>query len=375
VLRRSSEDTVRPPAQLDICVRLSRHRRVRLEFQTSLVPFLARHHRVLVFDRPGYGYSERGDGPWPDPAALARLLLDASEQLGAPRPLLVGHSWGGAVVMSALLREPQRIAGGVLLAGVAGHWVGEKDLVEQLRDWPLLNSIFAHTLVYPVGSLLLPGVLEEVFAPHPVPPGHASRVGAALALRPHSYLHNARDMNRLSEYLQRESSRYAEITGNLLVIHGTADTLVPFWNHGKRLLPVIDGIQVALLQGYGHAPHHVDPERVAGLIHDFAHTNAHRTGGVAASDGHAVFEDDALPGSAAKPGPAGVTPPDLAACPRSAIPDRRSLLCHIPAVGDCAASVSSRPAASSPMHSSSCHGRRRKPSSTWRSSIATNGRQ
>jgi pimeloyl-ACP methyl ester carboxylesterase len=37
-----------------------------LEFQTSLVPVLVRHHWVLAFDRPGYGYSERGDGAWPD---------------------------------------------------------------------------------------------------------------------------------------------------------------------------------------------------------------------------------------------------------------------------------------------------------------------
>ena len=42
-----------------------------MEFQDSLDPRLLRHHRGLVFDRPGYGYSERSEGPWPDPAVLA----------------------------------------------------------------------------------------------------------------------------------------------------------------------------------------------------------------------------------------------------------------------------------------------------------------
>jgi pimeloyl-ACP methyl ester carboxylesterase len=240
-----------------------------LEFQVSLVPALSQDFRVIAFDRPGHGYSVgNGDG-WTDPAALADLLLRASEALGAERPVLVGHSWAGSVVMSALVREPGRVAGGVLLAGAVGHWVGEEDLVERLRDWPLLNALFARTLVYPVGSQLIPRALTAVFAPHPVPDGHAARIGAALALRPRSYLANAEDMNRLADFLQSESTRYRSIDRPLLVIHGTDDELVPFWNHGDRLRPVVSGLEVSLMEGLGHALHHVDTEGVSNAIRRF----------------------------------------------------------------------------------------------------------
>lgn len=241
-----------------------------LEFQVSLVPLLSRHHRVLVFDRPGHGHSERGAGPWPDPAILADRLLTASESLGAVRPWLVGHSWAGSVVMSALVREPDRVAGGVLLAGVAGHWVGERNLVARLREWPLVNAVFAHTLVLPLGSQLVPTVLARVFAPAAVPAQHATRIGARLALRPASYLANAEDMHRLSAFLQRESTRYGDIGKPLLVIHGTDDDVVPWWNHGRRLQPVVPSLEVELLQGRGHALHHTDTRAVADLIASFA---------------------------------------------------------------------------------------------------------
>ena len=151
-----------------------------------------------------------------------------------------------------------------------GQTISHYRVVEKLGDWPALNFLFAHTLLYPLGSLMIPGALQTVFDPSPVPDGHASRVGASLALRPTSYLHNAQDMNRLSEFLQRQSALYDANIRNLLVIHGTRDEVVPFWNHGQRLQRVVDTLEVALLEGHGHALHHVDPVRVSTLIHDFA---------------------------------------------------------------------------------------------------------
>ena len=125
------------------------------EFSSSLLPELAKTHRVIAFDRPGYGFSERPSeaAGWLNPVQVASLLLDASEALGIHKPLILGHSWAGSVVMSALVHLPERVSGGVLLSGVAGHWTGPLDwkytLAEQ-RPW--LNKLFAHTLVQPIGK-------------------------------------------------------------------------------------------------------------------------------------------------------------------------------------------------------------------------------
>ena len=244
------------------------------EFSSSILPILAKSHRVIAFDRPGYGFSERPseEKAWLNPAQVAALLLDASEALGMQKPLLVGHSWAGSVVMSAMVFMPERIAGGVLISGVAGHWTGPLNWTYTLAEQrPWLSKLFAWTLVQPLGKYYLQEGLEEVFAPDPVPEGQVERSGIALALRPKTYLNNVRDMNELSFYMQTLSPHYNEVKLPLLIIHGEADTLVPFWNHGRRLLSVMPQAQVLLLPKTGHAPHHTRTAEVSDAIERFSH--------------------------------------------------------------------------------------------------------
>ena len=239
------------------------------DFSSSLLPALARRYRVLAFDRPGYGYSERGIGAWPDPAQLADLMLRVAEQRGVQQPVVLGHSWGGSVVMAALVHHPERVRGGISLAGVAGHWAGSVGWTYDLGALPLIGPLFAHTLVLPAGLAVLSGAVTEVLAPNPVPEGYIERIGARLALRPSSFLYNVQDMRMLNEYMQSLSPLYRQIERPLMVIHGDADELVPFWNHGERLEPVISDLQVRMLEGQGHAPHHSATAEVLGHIDDF----------------------------------------------------------------------------------------------------------
>lgn len=235
-------------------------------------PLLAEDRPVIAFDRPGYGYSERPDGDWPDPAEVARLVLDGAEQIGVEGPVLVGHSWAGSVVMAGLVEMPERLSGGVLLSGVAGHWTGSVGWTYDLGNLPLLGPLFARTLVYPAGQRMLPEVVRTVLAPNPVLPDYIERIGAPLALRPRQFLHNVEDMQRLSGYLQRLSPRYRDIALPLLMIHGAADELVPFWNHGQRLLPVVDDARVVTLEETGHAPHHARVEETVAALRDWLST-------------------------------------------------------------------------------------------------------
>lgn len=242
------------------------------EFSSSILPRLAKSHRVIAFDRPGYGFSERpSQQAWLNPAQVAALLLDASAALGVKKPILVGHSWAGSVVMAAMVNMPDRISGGVLISGVAGHWTGPLNWTYTLAEQrPWLSKLFAWTLVQPLGKYYLQEGLAEVFAPDPVPDGQVERSGIALALRPETYLNNARDMNELSFYMQTLSPHYNEVKLPLLIIHGEADALVPFWNHGRRLLPVMPQAQVLLLPKTGHAPHHTKTAEVSDAIERFS---------------------------------------------------------------------------------------------------------
>lgn len=239
------------------------------DFTASIVEPLARTRRVIAFDRPGYGYSERPAGDWPSPAEQARLIHAALVQLGVERPVIVGHSWSGSVVLAYLLAYPDT-AGGVLLAGAAHAWDGGVDWVNHVAGVPLLGTLFARTLVYPAGQLLIDQGIQSVFAPNAVPDGYRERTAVELTLRPVAFQANAEDMRLLSDFLREQSQRYADITQPLLLITGDADDIVPSWNHSDRLIKQAPRAELVVLPGVGHAPHHVEPERVAELIDRFA---------------------------------------------------------------------------------------------------------
>lgn len=58
---------------------------------------LAKAHRVIAFDRPGFGYSERPrDRVW-TPEEQAALVRAALRALDVDRPVLYGHSFGAPV--------------------------------------------------------------------------------------------------------------------------------------------------------------------------------------------------------------------------------------------------------------------------------------
>lgn len=240
------------------------------DFRASITPQLAATHRVIAFDRPGYGYSERPDGDWVDPAHQARLLRKALAALGIERATLVGHSLGGAIVLAHALDYPQATSGVILLGGAAYPWKGGVAWPNHAARVPVLGKLFASTLVVPAGKLLLEQAVAEVFAPNRPTRGYVERTGAALALRPDPFRASAEDVLRMSPYLELQSRRYAGLSLPLLLITGDDDRIVPAWNHAHRLVALLPHARLVELAATGHAPHHVHTEQVAGLIAGFS---------------------------------------------------------------------------------------------------------
>lgn len=241
-----------------------------LDFAASIGPTLARERRTVAVDRPGHGYSERPAGPWPDPLIQARLIHGLADRLGLVRPVLVGHSWAGSVVLAYLLAYPQESAGGVLIAGVSHPWTGGVAWYNDLAGVPGLGPLFAHVLVGSLGTLGVGAGIAEVFAPEPVTPGYRDRTGVDLGLRPRTFLANAEDIRLLSPFLGAQRHGYREIRQPLLLIVGERDALVPAWNHADRLALEAPRASRIELPGAGHALHHTRARQVAALISGFA---------------------------------------------------------------------------------------------------------
>src|ERR1051326_4655732 len=87
------------------------------DFELSgLLDLLARDHRVIAFDRPGFGYSERPRNRIWTAEAQAILLWRALSDIAVHRPVIVGHSWGALVAIAMALRNPAETAGVSLLS-------------------------------------------------------------------------------------------------------------------------------------------------------------------------------------------------------------------------------------------------------------------
>lgn len=235
------------------------------DFTFDLVDRMAGDFRVIAFDRPGFGFSDAFGGP-DSPIDQADILRAAAARIGVEDPIILGHSYGGAVALAWALRAPDDVAGLTLLAPASHPWPGE------LGMWYRLSaSALGQHLVLPLIATLAPraGVersLEGVFAPDPVPEGYLDHLGFDLTLRASQLQLNAVQVGALKDHVDAMAGGYPALTMPIEVLHGTQDVTVGISFHSERLEAEVDSARLTRLDGVGHMPHHARPEAVADAI-------------------------------------------------------------------------------------------------------------
>ena len=140
------------------------------DFRTSgVLELLARRHRVIAFDRPGFGYSDRPHGSAWSARAQADLLRDALDVLGIERFVVLGHSWGAAVALAMALNHPDDVRGLVLLSGYYYPTLRADVLLASPPAIPILGDLLRFSISPLLGKLVQPLLLKGMFAPLPVP--------------------------------------------------------------------------------------------------------------------------------------------------------------------------------------------------------------
>lgn len=90
-----------------------------MDVWSRLAPHLATRGRVVLLDQRGHGVSDAPEGPYRR-EDLAVDVVAVLQRLGMDQAILVGHSMGGIVAMTAALAWPERISG-LLLLGTASQ--------------------------------------------------------------------------------------------------------------------------------------------------------------------------------------------------------------------------------------------------------------
>ncbi|MGE3281417.1 MAG: alpha/beta fold hydrolase [Alphaproteobacteria bacterium] len=235
---------------------------------SGIVDALAADHRIIVFDRPGFGYSERPRRRIWTPAAQAALLREALDRLGVARPVIVGHSWGTMVALEMALREPDRTAGLVLLCG---YYFPTFRLDVPLLLWPavpVVGDVLRYAISPWVGRLAQPLIYKTLFAPAPVPPSFASGFPSELALRPWQLRSAAAEVALLIPAASALAGRYRALRTPTAIVAAPGDRIVDFERHSARLYQALPRSTLRTLPRTGHMIHHSAPGQIAGVIHD-----------------------------------------------------------------------------------------------------------
>src|SRR3984885_14074130 len=196
-------------------------------------------YRTIAWDMPGYG----GSAPLPavSIAALADALQDFLRQVGATKPILVGHSIGGMIVQQMLATSPD-MAGAVVLAQTSpafgkpdGDW--QKSFIDA-RLGPLNRG---ETMVS-----LAPGLVRELVGDDPDAGGMVLARDCMAAVPEATY---RATMLALLGFDQRSALK--KIAVPTLVLSGSKDNNAPAPMMAK-MASYIPSATYVELEGVGH---------------------------------------------------------------------------------------------------------------------------
>ncbi len=218
---------------------------------SGLLNLTAEHYRVIVFDRPGYGYSERPRHRQWTPTEQAQLLHRALQQLGIEQAIVAGHSWGTLVALAMALDYPQSVRSLVLLSGYYYPSIRLDAMVNALLTTPLIGDVLRYTVSPLLSRLIWPVLLRRVFGP-PSTPARFSQFPVWLALRPSQLRASATEGKLMIPAAQAFEHRYHELMMPVVIMAGSADRMVSTRYHSERLHAELPHSELKVISGMGH---------------------------------------------------------------------------------------------------------------------------
>jgi pimeloyl-ACP methyl ester carboxylesterase len=238
------------------------------DFEVSgVLALAAQHHRVIAFDRPGFGYSERPRTRVWTPQAQAELVCKALKRIGVERAVVVGHSWGTLVALAMALDHPEAVAGLVLLSGYYFGTARPDVIPLSVPAIPLVGDLMAQTLAPLTALISSPAALKASFAPAPVSEKFAS-FPAAMALRPSQVRAAAADTAMMIPCAGTLSAEYGNLQMPVIIMAGEGDLIVHPSKHAEPLAKVVPGAELRMVPNRGHFFHYDVPERVVAAVVD-----------------------------------------------------------------------------------------------------------
>jgi 3-oxoadipate enol-lactonase len=220
---------------------------------------------AIGWDMPGYGGSKQL--PEPSIPAFAEALKDFLAQIGARKPVLVGHSIGGMIVQRFMVDYPE-LAGAIVLAQTTsafgssdGEW--QKNFIDA-RLGPLDRG---ETMVS-----MAPKLVAGLIGDNPDPAGLELARDCMASVKPDTY---RASMKAMIGFDLRKN--IADIKIPTLVLSGSKDNNAPAKTMAK-MAGLVPGSTYVELEGVGHLASFERPREFNEVLADFLKTSHNLSG-------------------------------------------------------------------------------------------------
>lgn len=237
-------------------------------YMLKLAEDLSKDHRVIVIDRPGAGYSTRASEAQAGLSAQADMVAEfiRKKGLALDRPVIVGHSLGGAVALALAARHAELVGGLALISPLTS--TQEVPAVFKTLAMPnaFTRRLVGWTLATPVGVIMAERAKALVFEPEQVPSDFDMAGGGLFTLRPVSFITSSEDFTAAHQEIAALGRSYAGIRVPAAILYGTEDRILDYRLQGEGMPARIDGLKLELIDGAGHMIPFTMPARVAEFV-------------------------------------------------------------------------------------------------------------
>lgn len=240
-------------------------------FGYTMIDRLAKRYHVIAIDRPGCGHSERDSDDMARLPNQAAMIADFIRRKGLQKPLIVGHSLGGAISLRMAIDHPELLGGLAMLAPLTAIQESAPAVFNGLHaPNPAVRGLIANTFAVPASIRNGAAVVGTIFAPEPVPEDFRTRGGGLLSLRPVAFYAASTDMHAVPLDIAAQQDHYAQIKLPMGMLYGDDDAVLVADKHIEAIQSVQPDLHLVRMSGVGHMPLVTQPDTCEGFIDDMA---------------------------------------------------------------------------------------------------------
>lgn len=236
---------------------------------SGLVAAAAQNHRVIVFDRPGFGHTNRPRSVTWTPEEQADLFKKAFDFLKISDPIVLGHSWGSSVAVALGLRHPKSVGALLLVSGYYYPSFRPDFLAMSSAAAPVIGDILSRTVAPLLSRLMWPGMLAKIFGPKDVP-AKFTGFPKEMAVRPGQINASAAESALLIAFAESNSDEYPKLTMPVTIMAGGDDRLIDPEGQSARLHADIVQSQFIQVAEHGHMVHQTATGSIMAAINALA---------------------------------------------------------------------------------------------------------